>query len=103
MLTLLVSKQPARFLLVLTLGLLWYGALCWLLPTPSAAPVQALPQHRWLTARPLIAAGAPWQYLDTGVDLGVGWRALPFNDGAWATGNTELGYGDQDETTLVGF
>jgi Calcineurin-like phosphoesterase/Purple acid Phosphatase, N-terminal domain len=51
----------------------------------------------------LVPAGAVWKYLDTGADQGTAWRAPAFNDGGWKTGAAELGYGDGDEATLVGF
>ncbi len=50
-----------------------------------------------------IAAGTKWKYLDNGTDQGTAWRANSFSDVAWAAGNTELGYGDGDEATVVSF
>lgn len=47
----------------------------------------------------LIAPGATWKYLDNGSDQGTAWRALDFDDSAWASGFAELGYGDGDEAT----
>ena len=45
--------------------------------------------------------GSTWQYLDDGSDQGTAWRtAAP--DPAWPTGTAQLGYGDGDETTVVG-
>ena len=34
-------------------------------------------------------------------DQGTTWRATAFNDGGWASGPAELGYGDGDEATVV--
>jgi hypothetical protein len=51
----------------------------------------------------LIALGSVWKYLDTGVDLGTGWVAPAFDDSGWAAGPAQLGYGDGDEATVVGF
>ena len=51
----------------------------------------------------LIAAGSTWRYLGDGTDQGVGWRAPLFNDSAWPTGTAQLGYGDGDEATIVGY
>ena len=42
---------------------------------------------------PLVPMGAVWKYLDTGVDQGADWIAPAFNDGAWASGAAQLGYG----------
>lgn len=47
--------------------------------------------------------GSTWKYLDNGTNQGTAWRAIGFNDGSWASGNSELGYGDGDENTIVGY
>jgi hypothetical protein len=51
----------------------------------------------------LVAAGATWKYLDNGSDQGTAWRAPAFDDASWASGPAQLGYGDGDEATVVGF
>ena len=51
----------------------------------------------------LIPARSIWRYLDTGVDQGTAWRQNGFNDSAWKSGPAELGYGDGDEATVVGY
>jgi len=51
----------------------------------------------------LIASGATWRYLDDGSDQGIAWRAIGFNDVPWKAGRSQLGYGDGDETTVVGY
>lgn len=43
----------------------------------------------------------PWKYLVTNVDQGSAWRASAFNDTSWSTGNTEMGYGDNDQVTQI--
>ncbi len=50
-----------------------------------------------------VAPGASWRYLDNGSNQGTAWRAGGFNDGTWATGPMQLGYGDGDEATVVSF
>jgi hypothetical protein len=55
------------------------------------------------TAATLVASGAAWKYLDNGTDQGIAWQAVGFNDGTWKSGNAELGYGDGDEATVVGY
>jgi hypothetical protein len=65
-------------------------------PVISPSPMQAQQSV-------LVPAGAVWKYLDTGADQGTAWRAPAFNDSGWKTGAAELGYGDGDEATLVGF
>ena len=57
-----------------------------------------------LTAQTSIFAYATsWKYLDNGTDQGTAWAAAAFNDGAWASGNAQLGYGDGDEATVVSY
>ena len=51
----------------------------------------------------IVQSNAVWKYLDTGVDLGTGWVATNFNDSGWASGPGQLGYGDGDEATVVGY
>jgi hypothetical protein len=51
----------------------------------------------------LIASGATWRYIDTGVTPASGWTNTAFNDNAWKSGPAQLGYGDGDEATVVGF
>ena len=52
----------------------------------------------------LIPPGAVWKYLDTGANLeAVAWQTAAFNDAGWASGPAQLGYGDSDEATTVGF
>ena len=50
----------------------------------------------------LVPLGDTWRYLDTGVDPGGTWMTAGFDDGGWASGAAELGYGD-DQTTTVSF
>jgi secreted PhoX family phosphatase len=52
---------------------------------------------------PLVALGSSWKYLDNGSDQGTAWTGTTFNDASWAAGNAELGYGDNDEATVVSF
>ncbi|MFT4640666.1 MAG: hypothetical protein ACI8T1_003996, partial [Verrucomicrobiales bacterium] len=51
----------------------------------------------------LIEEGAQWRYLDDGTDQGTAWRSTAFDDFVWEIGAGELGYGDGDEATVVGF
>jgi hypothetical protein len=51
----------------------------------------------------LIPAGSTWKYLDDGSDQGTAWAAPGFDDSGWAAGPAQLGYGDGDENTVVGF
>ena len=51
----------------------------------------------------LLPAGSVWKYLDNGTNQGTAWRASAFDDSSWKSGAAELGYGDGDEKTVVGF
>jgi hypothetical protein len=44
-----------------------------------------------------------WKYLDNGSDQGTNWHSKDFNDNAWKSGQGELGYGDGNEKTIIGF
>src|SRR5262245_49904612 len=52
---------------------------------------------------PLISPGAVWKYDDRGLDQGTAWSGAGFNDTSWPSGAAQLGYGDGDEATAVGF
>ncbi|MFC1600994.1 metallophosphoesterase [Candidatus Sumerlaeota bacterium] len=47
--------------------------------------------------------GAVWHYLDDGSDQGTSWTLPSFDDAGWTTGAAQLGYGDGDEATTIGF
>jgi hypothetical protein len=51
----------------------------------------------------LIASGAAWRYRDDGSNQGTAWRVAAFDDSGWASGAAQLGYGDGDESTIVGY
>jgi hypothetical protein len=50
-----------------------------------------------------ISAGANWKFLDNGSNPGASWVQPGYDDQAWASGPAQLGYGDNDEATVVGF
>jgi hypothetical protein len=54
-----------------------------------------------LSSIPLIEQGTDWKYLDDGSDQGTAWRDVDFDDSAWATGFAELGFGDNNEVTVI--
>jgi len=54
-------------------------------------------------AATLVSAGSAWTYNDTGVNLSNAWRAPLFDDSAWPSGPSQLGYGDYDEATVVSY
>ena len=51
----------------------------------------------------LVAAGSDWGYLDDGSDQGTAWREPDFDDSGWKHGPAQLGYGDGDVATVVGY
>jgi len=55
-----------------------------------------------LPATNYISWGASWKYLDDNTRP-AGWETSAYDDAAWLSGNAELGYGDGDEVTTVGF
>ncbi|MGB0326036.1 MAG: lamin tail domain-containing protein [Akkermansiaceae bacterium] len=55
------------------------------------------------TTTVFIDSGDDWKYLDNGSNQGTAWRAAGFNDSSWASGPSQLGYGDGDEATVVSF
>ena len=56
-----------------------------------------------VSTAPLMNLGSTWRYQDLGQDLGTGWRAPAFDDTQWSSGPGQLGYGDNDEATVVSF
>ncbi len=51
----------------------------------------------------LVPLGAVWRYLDDGSDQGASWREPDFDDSGWREGPADLGYGDNDVSTIVRF
>lgn len=51
----------------------------------------------------LVRRGSLWRYLDTGVAPEATWTGRTFDDTSWASGLARLGYGEDGETTVVGF
>jgi hypothetical protein len=51
----------------------------------------------------LVKANTSWKYLDNGSNQGTAWFSTSFYDASWASGNSELGYGDGDEATTVSY
>ena len=47
----------------------------------------------------LIPGDAVWRYLPGSEPLPPGWMGIPFDDSAWSSGATSIGYGDGDDLT----
>ncbi len=56
-----------------------------------------------LVTESLVAAGSVWQFLDDGSNQGTDWVKPEFDDSAWTEGPAPLGYGDDNEKTVVRF
>ncbi len=69
----------------------------------TSAPVSISVVAGFASNVTLIATGSGWKYLDNGTDQGGAWPAIGFNDSGWSNGPAQLGYGDGDEATVVGF
>ena len=52
-------------------------------------------------SREVFPLNSVWKYHDQGTDLGSAWLALGYNDSAWSSGKGQLGYGDNDENTVL--
>lgn len=48
----------------------------------------------------VLPAGSSWRYLDAGTPA-AGWTGDAFDDSAWGSGPSQLGFGDGDERTVV--
>jgi len=51
----------------------------------------------------LIAEDDLWSYRDTGVYPGTKWNQWGYDDSSWAVGRAQLGYGESDQATTVGY
>jgi hypothetical protein len=56
-----------------------------------------------LEAAILVPAGAEWRYHDGGVNLGTAWRTPAYDASAWKQGAAQLGYGDDDVSTILNY
>lgn len=50
-----------------------------------------------------ITMNGTWRFSDNGANLGTAWTAPHYNDSSWKAGKPQLGYGDGDEATVIGF
>jgi hypothetical protein len=51
----------------------------------------------------LLSRGSLWKYFDGSAVPGAAWYAANFDDSGWKSGHAQLGYGDNDETTTIGY
>jgi hypothetical protein len=59
----------------------------------------------WYEVAPawIIPAGSVWKYNDTGTEPDPSWMQPGYDDGSWSSGPAELGYGDDDENTVISY
>jgi len=50
-----------------------------------------------------IASGDVWKFLDDGSDQTTLWRQVDYDDSTWASGPSQLGYGDVGLATIIGY
>jgi len=87
----------------------WIGNLAGVVNTQASATTLIMPgQSVTVTAlyssnAVFIAETATWKYHDLGQNLGTAWRAAGYNDSAWPSGPAQLGYGENDEATVVSY
>jgi hypothetical protein len=60
-------------------------------------------QKKEVTTFNLINKGDSWSYFDSGMEPSSTWAQSDFDDVTWKEGNAELGYGDNDEETIVSY
>lgn len=68
--------------------------------TTESVPIQ-IAIGRELVSTRFISSNSVWKYLDTGVNQGTAWVNRNFNDVAWRSGATRLGFGGDGEATLI--
>ncbi|XXF76276.1 DUF1929 domain-containing protein [Myxococcaceae bacterium GXIMD 01537] len=54
-----------------------------------------------VTSARVLSFSDTWKYDDSNVDRGTAWRALDYDDASWASGRGQLGYGEEDEATVL--
>lgn len=52
-------------------------------------------------SRTVVRTGDVWRYHDLGAELGTSWKESDYDDSAWPTGPAPLGFGNDDEATLL--
>lgn len=55
------------------------------------------------SATTLLPRGSTWTYFDQGYLPADNWMSTNFDDSGWASGPAELGYGDNDEQTVISY
>ncbi len=56
------------------------------------------PQGSWV---PIINIGSNWSYLAGPTEIPSNWNTIDFDDSSWLSGPSPLGYGDDDDITVI--
>ncbi|HNQ11844.1 MAG TPA: metallophosphoesterase [Bacteroidia bacterium] len=76
---------------------------CGLLQSIASSVVSFVTKPATVVNDTIIASGSLWKYFDSGNVNDTSWNTINFNDSIWMQGISELGYGDGDENTIIGF
>lgn len=69
----------------------------------TSAPVNVSVVAGFTSNLIFIHLGDTWRYRDAGENLQDAWRTPAYNDTGWSGGPAQLGYGDGDEQTVIGY
>ena len=56
------------------------------------------PQGSWV---PIINIGSNWSYLTGPTEIPSNWNTIDFDDSSWLSGHSSIGYGDDDDITVI--
>lgn len=65
--------------------------------------VLGTPSRAEAASTTVVAYGSWWKYRDNGVDPGTSWMSPQYDASSWKGGFAQMGYGDGDEKTVVGY
>ena len=71
--------------------------------TNVSAPLNVVVNRAGGVPLTLVPAGSVWRFLDDGSNQDTAWRTTNFVDSSWFSGPAQLGYGDGDESTILGY
>ncbi|MBL7870667.1 MAG: CotH kinase family protein [Cyclobacteriaceae bacterium] len=73
------------------------------IPLPGYAFKHWKITKREITEVLLIDQNQSWKYFDQGILPAADWQTVNYSDNGWSSGNSQLGYGDGDEQTVVSY
>lgn len=57
------------------------------------------PERFWI---PIVNFCANWNYLEGQTEIPINWNTIDFDDSDWSSGPSGIGYGIDDNTTIIG-